>query len=389
MSMPCDAVDVETVQATVAALAPTLAALAEEADTNRCLTPLAAKALREAGAHRLLQPAAFGGAETSVADHVRVAAKAAEGCVAAGWCVGLWSVHNWMLAHFSASTQAAVWADPSSLISGSIVPKVLMTDDGPAHVLVEGRFGFASGSDHADWLLIGGRVSRGGPPEPAMGVVPRTSVVVDEDSWDVGGLRGSGSRDLLIEQPLRIEREGLFFTEDSARRTAPGQSVNTASLFRAPFHTIGILALAPPALGGARAAFARFVDRMDGHHMVLRRVQQRNDYPARMRVAEAAAAIDSAERTMLAAAELCDSTGRASERDRLAEATIARDSAFAVRQCARAVDLLYEAAGGSALDRREPLQRIWRDVHAVRSRAVLTWDAAGANYADALLGPVA
>ncbi len=124
------------------------------------------------------------------------------------------------------------------------------------------------------------------------------------------------------------------------------------------------------------------------HHLVLRRVQQRNDYPARMRVAEAAAAIDSAERTMLAAADLCDATGRASERDRLAEATIARDSAFAVRQCARAVDLLYEAAGGSALDRREPLQRIWRDVHAVRSHAVLTWDAAGANYADALLGPV-
>ena len=386
MSAPRDTVDVETVQASVAELVPLLAAAAEEADTNARLTSVAAKALREAGAHRLLQPAAFGGAEASITEHVRVAAKAAEGCVAAGWCVGLWSVHNWMVAHFSASTQGEVWADPAAYVSGSIVPRAPMVDDGPDHVSVSGRFGFASGSDHADWLLIGGRVSRGGDPEPAMGVVSRDEVVVDEDSWDVGGLRGSGSRDLVIDAPLRIPRDRLFFTEDSGCRTAPGQAVNTASLFRAPFHTIGILALAPPALGAARAALARFIDRMDDHVLMLRRVPQRNDQPARMRVAVAAAAIDAAERTMLAAAELCDAVGRASERNRLAEATIARDAAFAVRECARAVDLLYEASGGSALARREPLQRIWRDVHAIRSHAVLTWDAAGANYADALLG---
>lgn len=107
----------------MAALVPMLAEAAQDADTNRCLTPAAATVLRNAGAHRLLQPVAFGGVEASVAEHVRVASKAAEGCVAAGWCVGLWGVRNWMLAHFTSATQAEVWADPTALISGSIVPE--------------------------------------------------------------------------------------------------------------------------------------------------------------------------------------------------------------------------------------------------------------------------
>lgn len=42
-------------------------------------------------------------------------------------------------------------------------------------------------------------------------------------------------------------------------------------MFQAPFHTIGLLALAPPALGAARSALARFIERMDGHLMVLSR----------------------------------------------------------------------------------------------------------------------
>jgi len=386
VALVSDTVSPAAVHDRLAAMVPALAEQAAEADAGRHITVEAAKMIREAGAHRLLQPARYGGAEASVVEHVRATATAAEGCVAAGWCVGLWSVHNWMLGHFEPATQDLVWADPAAMISGSIVPKTPFPDDGPDHILIQGRFGFASGTDHADWVLIGGLVNRDGERTPAMAVVERDRVAVDQDSWNVTGLRGSGSKDLVVAEPIRVGRDRLFFTGDSLLRTAPGQRWNPGWLYQAPFHTIGLLALAPPALGAARAALARFVERMEGHRLFIVRRSQRDDPAARLRVAEASAEIDAAERALLSAAERCDAAGRAEGRDPLNEVTIARDSAFAVRLCATAVDRLFEAAGGSALDQSEPLQRLWRDVHAVRSHAVLTWDAAATQYSDVLLG---
>ncbi len=382
-------VDPATALAATAELVPFLAAHAEEADRAGRVPEASIAALRAVGAHRMLQPRAFGGAQGSVTDHVRISAKAAEGCVAAGWCTALWSVHNWMLAHFDPVTQAEVWADPTALISGSIVPRTPFPDASarPDHVEVAGRFGFASGCDHADWLLVGGLVARDGRPSPAMVVVPHRDAAIDHSSWDVAGLRGSGSKDFVITGPLTVSRQRAMFLEDSPRRATPGQRHHAAvSLYQAPFLTVGILVLAPPALGAARAALARFVERLPTHTMRTGRPQQL-DPAARLRVAESAADIDAAERTLLAAASLCDELGLRTDRDLLAEAQVARDTAYAVRLCAQAVDRLFEAAGGSALQRTEPLQRLWRDVHAIRAHAVLTWDGAANAYADALLGP--
>ncbi|MCC6434502.1 MAG: hypothetical protein IT196_05685 [Acidimicrobiales bacterium] len=384
-----DRLDPVGVHAGLDSLLPTIAAGAAQADRDRRLDPAVAGALRALGAHRLLQPAVHGGAEATVVDHVRAVARTAEGCVAAGWCLAVWSVHNWMLAHYDAATQAEVWgADPSVLISGSIVPKAPFPEDGNGNVLVSGRFGFGSGSDHADWLLVGGVVERNGRPTPCQAVVPATATRIDHDSWQVMALRGTGSKDFVVDPPVAVRHDAVFCPGDDATRSAPGQQVNPGSLFQAPYKPVAMLVLAPPALGAAKAALARFTERMGGHFLALTGTVQRNDPAARLRVAESAADIDAAERTMLAAAASCDELGRRSERDPLAEATICRDTAYAVRLCAMAVDRLFEAAGGSALAEHEPLARLWRDVHGARIHAALTWDAAATNYAAALLGPI-
>ncbi|MEZ5261835.1 MAG: acyl-CoA dehydrogenase family protein [Acidimicrobiales bacterium] len=123
--------DPAVVHAGIEALLPRIAEGAAAADRNRRVDDEAARPACDAGAHRFLQPAAYGGAESSVVDHVRAVARVAEGCAAAGWCLAVWSVHNWMLAHYDAATQAEVWgADPTAVISGSIVPKTPFPDDG-------------------------------------------------------------------------------------------------------------------------------------------------------------------------------------------------------------------------------------------------------------------
>ena len=77
--------------------------------------------LTELGAHRLRQPARFGGAEARLGDHVRVVAAASAGCGSTGWCLAVWSVHNWMLTLFPAPAQEEIWGeDPAARISAAL-----------------------------------------------------------------------------------------------------------------------------------------------------------------------------------------------------------------------------------------------------------------------------
>jgi 3-hydroxy-9,10-secoandrosta-1,3,5(10)-triene-9,17-dione monooxygenase len=132
----------------------------------------------------------------------------------------------------------------------------------------------------------------------------------------------------------------------------------------------------------------RFRERLDGHQLFMVQSSQRSDPAAGARLAESSADTNAAELVLLDAARRLDEMAATPQEqlDPVDVATIHRDAAYGVRLCARAVDRLYEASGGSSLQRDEPMQRIWRDVHAARSHAILTWDAAATNYAAAVLG---
>ncbi|MEE3140858.1 MAG: hypothetical protein VX270_06710, partial [Actinomycetota bacterium] len=71
--------------------------------------------IRTMGAARLLQPSDFGGAQSSIEDHMRAVAVAGEYCMATSWCLAVWSAHNWMIAHMSAEGRQDIWDDPTNL----------------------------------------------------------------------------------------------------------------------------------------------------------------------------------------------------------------------------------------------------------------------------------
>ena len=365
--------------------APVWATRAGDAERRRCAPTETVAELVATGAHRLLQPADFGGAESSFRDHVRAVAAAGLGCPATAWCLGVWSVHNWMISLFDPAAQRDVWAaDPSVLVSASIVPRLTFAGTGQG-VLVQGRFPFGSGCDHAGWFMVGGLVERDGRTERVMVLLPKDRVRIDQDTWQVSGLRGTGSKDLVVDDPVEVPHYRVLFLSDADRRVSPGQCARPVPLYCAPFMPAATLVLAPPVIGAARAALARFHERINTHGLANRTLQ-RNDPGARMRVAEASAEIDAAELVLLDAAGRCDALGAQADRLAVEDARITRDTAFAVRMAARAVDRLMEASGGASLSEDEPLQRLWRDASAVRLHAVLTWDTAAANYADAVLG---
>ena len=200
------------------------------------------------------------------------------------------------------------------------------------------------------------------------------------------GLRGTGSKDLVIAEEVVVPAHRVLRVAESATRRSPGQLQYGGPLYTCPWRTTAILVLAAPVIGAAKAAVRRFQERMDSHFLVALGDNQRNDPAAGYRLAESTAEILAAELLLFDAAARLDCLGGAEEVDSLLNASIVRDCGWGVRALAAAVDRLYEASGANAMRPDEPMQRLWRDVNAARSHAVLNWDHAANIYGKASFG---
>ena len=112
------------------------------------------------------------------------------------------------------------------------------------------------------------------------------------------------------------------------------------------------------------------------------------DFPTvQLRVAEAAACIDSARELLLrdlrARAQVARDGGEITVEDRI---TSRRGQAFAVSLALRAVEALNASTGGHGLALANPVQRAWRDANAVGRHISLNWDAVGTMYGQMVLG---
>lgn len=358
-------------------------ALADEAG---CIDPENAADIKAIGAARLLQPTDFGGAQSSIEDHMRAVAVAGEYCMATSWCLAVWSAHGWMLAQLPTEGQHEIWSDPTNLISASIVPKTQFRQEG-TDVIVSGRFGFGSGCDHAPWLSVGGLLP-GDQPAPVICALPADEVIIDHNSWNVVGLRGTGSKDLVVADEVAVPAHRVLHVTETMARQAPGQLHYGGPLYTCPWRTTAILVLAAPVIGAAKAAVRRFQERIDDHFLVALSSVQRNDPAAGYRLAESTAEIQAAELLIYDAAARLDHLGGVDDVDPVLNASIIRDCGWGVRALTNAVDRLYEASGANAMRADEPIQRLWRDVNAARSHAILTWDHAANMYSRALLDSI-
>ena len=356
------------------------------ADEAGCIDPENASDIKAIGAARLLQPTDFGGGQSSIENHMRAVAVAGEYCMATSWCLAVWSAHGWMLGQMPTEGQREIWSDPTNLVSASIVPKTQFRQEG-SDVIVSGRFGFGSGCDHAPWLSVGGFLP-GDQPGPVICAVPAEDVIIDHNSWNVVGLRGTGSKDLVIADEVAVPASRVLHVSETMARKAPGQLHYGGPLYTCPWRTTAILVLAAPVIGAAKAAVRRFQERIDDHYLVALASVQRNDPAAGYRLAESTAEIHAAELLLYDAAARLDHLGGVEEIDPVLNASIIRDCGWGVRALANAVDRLYEASGANAMRTDEPIQRLWRDVNAARSHAILTWDHAANTYSKALLDSI-
>jgi alkylation response protein AidB-like acyl-CoA dehydrogenase len=225
---------------------------------------------------------------------------------------------------------------------------------------------------------------------PAFLLVPMSDYVID-DTWNVVGLAGTGSKTLVLDDVFVPEHRVLSFADTTSGST-PGAALYSDN----PAYSIPMLCnipscLASTAVGAAAGALEDYVART-GKRITRGAVAGANnrmaEFPTiQLRVAEAAASTDAARELLLRdlrarAATVRD--GRAvSVEDRIVSR---RGQAFSVSLALRAIEALNASTGGAGLDLSNPVQRAWRDVNAVGRHISMNWDAVGTMYGQMALG---
>ena len=362
---------------------------AQETEKARRVSAELIGQMRDAGLFKIMQPRRYGGYELGYDVFIEAVATVASGDGSTGWVYSLGAVHQWLMALYPAEAQDEVWSgNPDAIAAVSYAPtgKAVAAPNG---VRLSGRWSFASGCDNADWGIVGGMMPAEGSMKPAFFLIPRQDFSIDDD-WHTMGLAGTGSK-TLVSNDILVPRHRIAAFADLLTGNGPGTAINANPLYRQPMLAVVPHCLVAPALGMARGAlqcFEELVGKRTTRGAVAGGNNKMSEFATiQMRIAEATASIDAAQLMMHRDLKETFETVRAGGavdipmrmRNRLTHS-------FATRLLTAAVDAAFTAAGGNALGLHHPLQRFWRDIHAVSSHISLNWDAVSAMYGQHVFG---
>jgi len=347
---------------------------AEDADADGTLGPRTVAALTEAGFPRHFVPRRWGGRAGGFAELFAAVAEVGEHCASAAWCAALWAAHGRYAARLPEAARRELWeASPDVRISAAVVPPAGLARPVHGGWSLRGRWSFASGVEHADWVLLAARVEDDAADEGVcVCVVPRAQLTIDA-TWDAVGLRGTGSHSVSAEALFVPGRRSMSFGRMTCARTASGSTRRSA--LDAPAQLAGGLLMAAPALGAARAALAEWTRTAAAEPRGAAPLDR--SASAQHVLARSTAQIEAAGLLLTRAARRADS-GPA---DAAAVAANMRDAAFAADSLVEAVERLLRTGGAATRGRGGVLQRAWRDVHTLAAHGALRWEVAEAAYA--------
>ncbi|MFC3106527.1 flavin-dependent monooxygenase [Undibacterium arcticum] len=370
------------------AMAPVLAERAKKAERESKIPDETIADFKEAGFFRVLQPKRYGGYEMDPEVFYEIQMAIAEGCMSSAWVYGVVAVHNWQLALFDARAQEEVWGKESSVLTSSTympVGKVVPVEGG---FKFSGRWGFSSGSEHCEWVLLGGLVPpKEGEtmPEFRTFLLPRSDYKIISN-WDVLGLKGTGSHDIVVDDAF-VPAYRTHKSKDGFMCDSPGNAVNTAPLYRLPFAQIFVRAVSTASLGALQGAIQLFRQYAASRVSVNTGAKTTEDIGAQMACAEAEAALDEMKLVLLrnfsSLIEAARDGGAVPIETRV---QYRYHSATVTERCAAHVSCLLRYCGGRGIYLSNPLTRIFLDLHAARSHVANNIDPIARNYGGVLLG---
>jgi 3-hydroxy-9,10-secoandrosta-1,3,5(10)-triene-9,17-dione monooxygenase len=358
----------------VMAIADQLRGQATEAERIGRLPDETVKLLKTAGNIRLLQPATYGGYEVHPREFAETVMATAALDPASGWINGVVGVHPYQLAYADPRVQEEVWGtDVDTWMASPYAPQGIARPVDGGYVF-NGRWQFSSGTDHCEWIFLGGMLGDDDgkpvmPPTMFHMVLPRKDYEIVEDSWDVVGLRGTGSKDVIVKDAF-IPHHRVMNATEVMDGTAQRNSGLTQTLYQMPWSTMFPLGITSAVIGIAEGALAAHLD-YQRDRVTAARTAIKDDPYVLYAIGEAAADINAARQELLANVDriydIVDTGAEVSFGDRAAGR---RTQIRAAWRAVMAVDQIFSRSGGNAMRMDNPLQRYWRDAHTGLAHAI-------------------
>lgn len=349
------------------ALAPSLRERAQSVDQSRQLPEETLHAFREAGFYRMCVPARFGGWGLDIEAAIRVSFELAKACASSGWIAAQIGFEAIVMTIFPAQAQEEFWRhgpDVGAASANALLGSEFTRVPG-GYRIRNATWKFASGVDHAEWLIVT-QVARGGAP---LVLVPRVEVEVFDD-WFTMGLRGTGSKQVHIAEAFVPEH-----------RTAAAADVRN--------HAFSMWILGAIAWGAALGANRDFERMMSTRRSSrdLSRPAERDS--AQIALARSSVELDCCEMLFERDLALLREAGRNDRQLSPQESLlVARDCAYACEIAYRATQLLHDEFGSSVIYADNPIQRALRDIMAVTRHGRISWQLNAKNYGMWRLGNI-
>ena len=362
--------DVGTVGDTLEAvrrLAPTIGKRAAEVESARRLPRDLLDELAAAGCFRVLTPTSHGGLGADLPTAMRIFEALARADASVGWTVMIGGT-SWIdLVGLPRATFDHLFATGRDVIfAGAFSPSgsIAAIDEG---YRVTGRWSFASGCEHADWLF-GNNVERvdDGVAHLRMAVFSPDQIVI-EDTWNVSGLSGTGSHHFRVDE-LFVRPEWTFVP-------LVDEPCIDAVVARIPPPALLSLAIGSIAVGIGQGALDDIIALASRKTPLLAQgILARSGY-FQSELANADAALRAARALLHESAELVWSATAAGSPLSLEQRARTRAAAvWATNRAADVVTTAYRAGGGSSVYAASALQRRLRDVNALTQHFLVRGD---------------
>lgn len=371
------------------ALVPVLRERAAETERRRAMPPETVADLHRTGLFRAFQPRRLGGSELDYVALVDISAVLGEGDASVGWVFGNLASHHWMLAMFPERAQERIWnEDADALIASSFVfpaGRATRVDGG---YRISGRWPFSSGVGPSAWNMVGAVVTS---DDEAAGAEYRIFLIHESDytvldTWTVAGLSGTGSND-IVGSDVFVPEHMTLAVSDIGGGPTPGAAASPGALYEVPVFALFPFVLSGAALGNAQGCLDMFVEGARTRASRYNLAKLADFQSIQIKIASASAKVDAARKIMRdACIEAMEEARQGCVPDMAQKTRYRRDGAFAVGLCTEAVDILFAASGAGALYASSPMQRQFRDAHAIGAHIAFNFDAAGSNFGRVALG---
>jgi len=366
---------------------PALRARSAQAERDMKIPDETIAEMQAAGLFKAMQPKRHGGFEVDPRTFFEIQRALAEGCMSTAWIYGVMGVHPWQLARYPAAAQQDVWGENQDTLVGSTYMPVAKVTPVEGGYRISGRWGFSSGCEHCQWTLLGGILpadENGEGMEHGTFLVPLADYRI-ERNWDVLGLRGTGSHDIVVEDAFvpahRVQR-----TNNSTPEATPGLQENTNPIFAIPFAQVFTRAVSGSALGALQGAIKEFCDNA-AKHIGKHGAKTAEDPVAQDVVADAILTLDMLKLVLdRNYGELLDIAQKGEIPDVEMRLLYRYQSAYVTNTCAEKVSALLKSMAASGLYKTNPVERIFRDIHQARGHIANNMAAYARAYGTVQLG---